>query len=81
MSTAPMFDDDGDFDIDFDALDAALEAIEVSRAPRDPDAERTRLRELGAPAWAFLDLSAVHHCVSNDDGVCGRCVELGEVVS
>jgi len=79
MSAALSLVEDLPLDIDFDALDAACEAIEAARGPRDPEAERTRLRELGAPAWAYLDLSACHDCVSNDEGVCGRCVELGEV--
>jgi len=82
MSAAIGFDeDDGNFDIDFDALDAALEDLEARRGTRTPEAERARLRALGAPAWAYLHLSDIHCCTSNDDGVCGRCLELGEVRS
>jgi hypothetical protein len=89
MSTAPTFvefldGDDGllherELDIDWDELDASLDAFEARQAPRSPDAERAANRVLGAPAWAFLDLSdadplwRAHTCVSDETGACATC--------
>jgi hypothetical protein len=68
-----------ELDIDWDELDASLEAIEASRSPRSPEAERAYLRELGAPAWMTVDLSdadphwTAHDCISDETGACPQC--------
>lgn len=67
---------DEDRDIDVEAILAAIGDIEGDRTPEE---ERAYLKTLGAPAWLTEDLSAVHTCVSNDEGHCTRCRELGEV--
>ncbi len=71
--------EDRPLDIDYDAVDAALEAFEARVSPRSPEQERARLRELGAPAHLCVDLSDAdalwvpHDCASDDTGACPAC--------
>jgi len=54
-------------DIDFDGLEEAIDGIN-ERRHGDGIA---RLKAVGAPPWLWDDL---HECVSNDAGVCERCI-------
>lgn len=71
--TAPVVPDEvhveEPLDIDFDATLAALDALEA----RETQTQEEQLRAVGAPLWAWEDL---HVCVSNNDGVCERCLHF-----
>lgn len=72
-------DEDRPLDIDFDALDAALEDLAARRAPRLVEVSRAANRALGAPSWVSVDLSdadplwKAHTCISDDFGACPDC--------